>query len=611
MENQNNVSFSSSSKVNYALSLNLKFSQASAAQKEIFHLFDEDKNGTISQKELELFQRNFGKGEVTQEAVDNYINTTNKFYSELGLDLKLERKIAQTPKNAEQTSDNSKILQEILDKYSYENLKKLYPEDKYEIKSFDDDYINVYDIKTNEQVFFKLINKNGMSGFIRTNEMHIDIDNSYIKISRTKPDSYQEIESLLYKNGYLESKTTWDSKGEKTIHGYNKNGDIEYTEVNNVRHYPLVDELTEDISAKDYGIIPTTRNSLKSNLDKLTTDNIRGILDEYETKNGDSLITDILEEVGLGDKRYKYAKQIVDVFIDSYKNEHQKNSENLQMLEKFKKTLYNEIDDNTFALFSSTENIEKLMSTVMTKLDDYFSKRTITNIATKVDNPYYKGKEYDVKVGDYDIKVNNNVVKIEGDIIKIKGNNEDIELDLDKLTYYLDKEDTSEYKAILKQLPAEVLIDMYHEATIVDDTEYFYYNYNAAGRFSPKEDNIATTYRYEYNNSKMTTLVHELGHAMDNTRNNSKLGKYSFEEKYYGTFIKELAASGLEYDGSDDKLYCIKNIHEMFAECYTLLMLGDCQSKDCILKHFPETLENVKKHIEWIREQKQEVRHKK
>ena len=132
-----------------------------------------------------------------------------------------------------------------------------------------------------------------------------------------------------------------------------------------------------------------------------------------------------------------------------------------------------------------------------------------------------------------------------------------------------------------------------------------------AGRFSPKEDNIATTFRYEYNNSKMTTLVHELGHAMDNTRNNNSGNQFSFGEKYYGTFIKELAASGLRYDGSDDKLYCTKDINEMFAECYTLLMLGDCQSKDCILKHFPETLENVKKHIEWIRQQEQEVRHKK
>ena len=32
----------------------------------------------------------------------------------------------------------------------------------------------------------------------------------------------------------------------------------------------------------------------------------------------------------------------------------------------------------------------------------------------------------------------------------------------------------------------------------------------------------------------------------------------------------------------------------MFAECYTLLMTGEDDSKDCILEHFPETLNVVR-----------------
>ena len=37
------------------------------------------------------------------------------------------------------------------------------------------------------------------------------------------------------------------------------------------------------------------------------------------------------------------------------------------------------------------------------------------------------------------------------------------------------------------------------------------------------------------------------------------------------------------------------------AECYTLLILGDCQSKNVILKYFPECLECAKEIIEETR----------
>ena len=94
----------------------------------------------------------------------------------------------------------------------------------------------------------------------------------------------------------------------------------------------------------------------------------------------------------------------------------------------------------------------------------------------------------------------------------------------------------------------------------------------------------------------------------------------TFLSKYEDTFLNERQ----KYVDAGNKIsdlkdfnensyynYCTYSIGEMFAECYTLLMLGDCKSKDCILQYFPDTLENVKKHLEWIRQQEQEVRHKK
>ena len=48
---------------------------------------------------------------------------------------------------------------------------------------------------------------------------------------------------------------------------------------------------------------------------------------------------------------------------------------------------------------------------------------------------------------------------------------------------------------------------------------------------------------------------------------------------------------------------------EMFAECYSLLMIGDCTSKNCILTYFPKTLAAAQKHLEYIRSQSPEKRH--
>ena len=40
--------------------------------------------------------------------------------------------------------------------------------------------------------------------------------------------------------------------------------------------------------------------------------------------------------------------------------------------------------------------------------------------------------------------------------------------------------------------------------------------------------------------------------------------------------------------------YCTTNEKEMFAECFTLLINGDCQSKEVILKYFKPCLDVVK-----------------
>jgi hypothetical protein len=56
--------------------------------------------------------------------------------------------------------------------------------------------------------------------------------------------------------------------------------------------------------------------------------------------------------------------------------------------------------------------------------------------------------------------------------------------------------------------------------------------------------------------------------------------------------------------------YCTATELEMFAECYTLLTTGDCDSKEAILTYFPETLKAVEKQLAEIRALPERQRHR-
>lgn len=116
-------------------------------------------------------------------------------------------------------------------------------------------------------------------------------------------------------------------------------------------------------------------------------------------------------------------------------------------------------------------------------------------------------------------------------------------------------------------------------------------------------------------------LVHELGHAIDyNGRilNTSSIeNNQDFETSYKKEMKNYLAQGGKRYQdsetyidekGNESSTYATQDSGEMFAECYTLLMLGENKSKEIITKFFPETLKIVEKHIEHIRSLPQNVR---
>lgn len=228
---------------------------------------------------------------------------------------------------------------------------------------------------------------------------------------------------------------------------------------------------------------------------------------------------------------------------------------------------------------------------------------------TSINNKYWQGDPHNIKREGSTFTITNTKT------------NETREIDL---TVLLKNFDTSkERKKFIEQmqkLPAEVLMDMAAEQTTLIEldgkTELDMGNgatCNAAGYYTSGTDQIAI-----YDNSSIATITHEMGHALDyNKLNGSNKSSVTNSEIYVEIFNEEmekyLADGNKRYD-YDDALanpfaYATTNEREMFAECYTLLMTGNCTSKKVIEKYFPRMLSYIKQYVEYNRSHSDSIRH--
>lgn len=173
----------------------------------------------------------------------------------------------------------------------------------------------------------------------------------------------------------------------------------------------------------------------------------------------------------------------------------------------------------------------------------------------------------------------------------------------------------------LQQLPGEVLMDIAVETDSfvpLRDGEVVNVGNGgrcqAAGYYSPSDDTIHLS-----PDKPVRTLVHETGHSVDfNGRNNtsSVLRDKEFKKVFNAEMRAYLSAGNQRYiydpsgnSSSPGNLYATANEKEMFAECYTLLMTGNCNSKDVIERYFPRTLAYINQKIDRIRNTSDGFRH--
>ena len=313
--------------------------------------------------------------------------------------------------------------------------------------------------------------------------------------------------------------------------------------------------LNSDICEKQVKIIPTTGKQFKEHVFMITKDNVEEVLMNYRNNYNISLDDAIKNEIGLS------------------------------------KTTKDEL----------LAHINKCLN------EAYGYKSVIKDRESQIKSDYYTGGKYIYNQNGDNITITN---KTTGEIKKFN---------LENLCKDLPLECKVKFKAMIQKLPAELIIDIFKEdriyAASIDDGRSFYYS-------------VRDFLLIHEGSITANTLAHETGHALDymlywKENKSSTIRSSEFMSAYRNEMQAYIEAGNTKHEevldakigqykviSGDLSNYATWNEQEMFAECYALLMTGNCDSKDCILTYFPKTLDAAKKHLEYIRSQNDETRRK-
>lgn len=204
----------------------------------------------------------------------------------------------------------------------------------------------------------------------------------------------------------------------------------------------------------------------------------------------------------------------------------------------------------------------------------------------QVKNKYHEGDEYKVKWKGEKIYITNTNTK------------EKSVIDTQKIVQNFPKAMQYWFLIRLQNLPGEVLMDMANEADYTDIAV----SSTADGSYNIDNDMINLL----DGTFSTGTIVHELGHALDNIFQNNKFSSETSE------ILSSFEEESMKYKGSSDLSdYCTTNVREFFAEAYTLMMLGeDYRAAKTIENNFPRTFALLKDLLEEIRRLPKEYRHR-
>ena len=264
-------------------------------------------------------------------------------------------------------------------------------------------------------------------------------------------------------------------------------------------------------------------------------------------------------------------------------------------------------------------SLDKQVAKFMKERNDFLNyavkngyKRDLVIENSQVKNGLRTGDVYSVEYHDFTVTIVN------------KTKNRTTTLDLNYLLAGMSNVDKLKFLKTIQSLPGEVLEDLAIEVdTLISSTGKDMHilkespGFLAGGYYSGNNDEITTSEKH---------IVHELGHAMDfhGSKNESRVMN---NKKFINAFnigLKRFLKDGnKQYDYNDNpdlfrsglsvishnSNYCTANPKELWAEIYTALTTGTCNSYNTILKYFPEALEIGKNLLEEIRNESRSTRH--
>lgn len=424
---------------------------------------------------------------------------------------------------------------------------------------------------------------------------------------------------------------------------YDKNGSRILNENQKLAH-----ELIKDLTNTNFIKLKSVRSSLQDNLNKLTTENVEEVLIEFKRTTGLTLVQKIEEMRCSIDSLYEFFSmkpytttdklkdKIKETLISTYQEGRNINDmqsflditgigNEFEVMLNDKSFQYNYFASYWKALTGRDSfELDFLNSNLPTEIKAQYNRviwheacsRLDIKPNLKIENSQIKNKYYSSDMV-YDVQYNLHTDWIGGTItIHNKTTGVSRTIDFNELCKNMSEIDYCDFLTNIQKLPAEVLEDAFVE---------FKELYGHSGKEAELKNLNADGF---YRNNELTVIspvrqgnqVHELGHAIDYNYLSGKNNNSSSCGNFYETFTKEMdeyiKKGNVCYTGTENPInpkdglcnYCTTNEKEMFAECYTLLMTGNCNSKETILKYFRKTLQKAEKLLKEIRKLPDNVR---
>lgn len=255
-----------------------------------------------------------------------------------------------------------------------------------------------------------------------------------------------------------------------------------------------------------------------------------------------------------------------------------------------KTSLFEAIKNNKY-LSQSTKN--KLYDIINEKLYEKKGLNTPTYRHSEVSNKNHKGDHY--------------YICWKGSKVTLENKTKGTRLEFDLKDRIPNPEDRANLLQSFRELPGEVLEDIYRE-NITFERKPEENLGEAAAYYSNENEKIVFI-----TSNSINIIAHELGHAIDYNGLIADLPE-SISGEFLKTFEKEIKA--FEQAGhkkntqnwvngkpqnTSNKNYTTTDTLEMFAECYSYLMTGKSLDNELLEKYFPECIKATEKLLREIR----------